>query len=907
MGVANNKFAYNSKYEYSTSKNVSDSYTGTMLFTKLMVPGPPSNYINRTMLTSRLEEILDKKLTVISAPAGYGKTTLVSIWLTKKGTSIRTAWVSLDEKDNEVQVFWKYVLMALEKSVSGTVEYYISTDFSIMADSIELLINGLLNRLSKIPYDIVLVIDDYHIISEESIHASMRYFIKHLPHNIHIIITSRTIPGIKLARFRGHGDLLELDTEDLRLIPAEASEFLTGTMKLSMNEIEAKRLGEWTEGWIAALSLAALKIKSCGNARSFFNDNSHIKDYMVEYMSEEIFSLLGMEEKSFLIKTSILDTLNCSLCDAVAGIGNSQAIIDVLEKNNLFTSSLDNKKNSYRYHSIFADFLKNKLMESFPGEAAGLYLKASRWYEENGMPLEALEYSVRINNYENSIRLIKKYGEIFIINRDLIKLANIIEALPNHLIVADSKLCVLYTMAVAGKNDSGNNGIFIGGTLVSYDSSIFIEAEEELLLIRMIIAYGNENFKTALECGNQMLERMPEKSRFQILMYKMLIHIYSATGDAEKAGAYLRSYIVAIKDKAYYDELFIEMIDIHIMVHILCGVGNYKAAIDRLSKFEKKLNSYNILLPAAANSIYLDLGYLYYEFGEIELSYNNAIKCIEISSIKTDVYRLISGYILISRIYQNMGKYDEMLDYVTKAVELCDKHNSRMMIYNTIYYIVRALLSAGQTGYADSLIEKYDIRVYDSFDVLYEEIYLALADLYIVKGELVKAECILNMLYQEVIKTERNLSIIRTMILKALLSARRGDDTEALNWMKIALELSSKQGYISIFSDFGTSVAEIICKLISAKGEFDFTDEECAAYAASILSHIKKPGGIDPELLKDLSRRETEVLNYIFSGLTNKEIAERLYVAESTVKKHINSIYAKIGAVDRIQIRKANI
>lgn len=906
MKTSNNRLTDKSEPDFKLENNKLNDSVSTLLCTKFMIPSPPLNCIDRVLLTARLDEVLDKKLTVISAPAGYGKSTLLGMWLAKNRTSIKSAWVSLDEKDNDMQTFWKYILMALEKSVSGTVEYYASTDFSILVDSMDLLVNGLINRLSNMAYKIVLVIDDYHMVFEESIHDSLLYFINHLPPNVHIVITSRNIPPIKLARLRGHGELLELKTEDLRLSSQEASEFLTGTMKLSLCEDEVTRLAEWTEGWIAALNLTALSIKSSSRTRNYLNDYSHINDYMVEYMAEEMFNLLEAEQKTFLIETSMLETLNSSLCNAVVGISNSQEIIDALERNNIFANALDNKKNNYRYHSLFTDFLKNKLMETFPDKVEVLYLRASQWYEDNAMIQEALDYSIKVNNYINTIRLIEKYGEIIIINRDLIRLASIIEALPSQLAVDNSKICALYTMAVAGKNDSVNNGVFVGNTLVSFDSNIFLESEEDMLLIRMIIAYANENFKIALEYGNKMLEHISEDNIFQCLLYKILVQIYCVTGDSKKAEAYLDKYISAIKGKNHYNELFMDIIYIHAMVHILCGVGKYKDALDIICKFEKRLDSYNILLPAAANSIYLDSGYLHYEFGEMELSYSSAIKCIEISSIKMDVFRLISGYVLVARVNQNMGNYNKMNEFIKKAVDLSDKHNPRLMMYNIIHYIVRTLLAAKQIEHADSLINKYDMRIDDSFDVFYEEAHFALADLYIVKGEFERAEYILDRLYIEVSGTERNISFIKIMILKALLSNQKRNIAEAIGYMNDALKKALSQGYISTFSDFGIQVAEIICELLNKTEEMDIRTEGYIDYATCIVSHIKGTrnllGGADQESLKNLSRRETEVINCIFLGLTNKEIAARLFVAESTVKKHINNIYGKIGVVNRSQI-----
>jgi len=891
--------------EVNSNKNLY-STSNTFLYTKLLIPRLPVDCLCRELLLAKLDEITKKKLTLVTAPAGYGKTMLVSMWLSKQTEAVKSCWVSLDEHDNNAQLFWHYIIMSVNRAATGYLDGNATISPLMPVDSFEIMLNGLINWLSGIHYDIVLVIDDYHLIHDESIHKSMQYFVSHIPDNIHIVIISRIIPPIKFARLRLHGKLLELKAEELKLTLNEVTEFLVGNMKLCLVENEVKKLEEYTEGWIAALNLTALSIKSSSNMKEYLGNLSHMNEYVVEYMSEEVFNLLEADIKDFLVKTSILDTLNGSLCDEVAGISNSKEIICCLEKNNVFINVLDDEKLNYRYHSLFAEFLRNRLMKISTDKVEELYLNASRWYEKSNMIQETLEYSIRSNNHRNTARLIEKFGEIMIINRDLVRLADIIEVLPGYLIRNSAKICALYTMTVAGKNASGNKGVYIGDLFISFNENVFNESREELLLIRTMLAYANEDFKTALEYGNQMLENLSEEGGYKCLFYKILMQVYSVIGDSEKCKHCLDLYIDAVRKKNYFDEFFIDISYIHIMVHIQCGVGKYTHALQLLIKFQERLNSYNILLPAMANCIYLDLGYLYYEFGELELSRSNVDKCIEISSIKMDFFRLISAYILIARISQKRGEYDIMIKFIKKVDDLCDKYNAKLIMNNLIAYIVRALLSAGEMEYAEYLIRKYEIKVQNSYDVLYEEVHLALADLYIVKGEFCKAEEILEKLYKEVIGTKRNLSYVKIMILKSLLLKCNGNETEAVKYMKDAIERASEQKYINTFADFGVPVAEIICKVLTRKEETGLANGKDIDYASCILSYIKEPedqlGSADPEMLRSLTRREMEVLNYIFSGFTNKEIAAKLFVAESTIKKHINNIYGKIGVTNRAQV-----
>lgn len=891
--------------ETANANMISYDNSSKFLHTKLLIPKYPADCLNRGHLHEKLNELRGKKLTLLTAPAGYGKTTLVSKWVEKHGEEIKPCWVALDENDNNEFFFWYYVAMSFSKAITEYMDEDISVYAALPAASITIMQNELINKLSGVQGDIVLVVDDYHLIHNESIHESMQYFINHMSENVHIVMISRILPPLKFARLRGHGYLLELTSEDFKLTSDEISEFLDETMKLYLDESGIKKLGEYTEGWIAALNLIVISVKKGFNLKEHPSCFNPLNEYLIEYMSEEVFNLLNADVKVFLLKTSILDSLNVSLCNEVVGINNSKEILSRLEKDNIFINALDDRKNSYRYHSLFAEFLRNRLMRTSINSADLLYLKASNWYERKSMIQDALEYSEKSNNHQNTARLIEKYGEILIINKDFLRIRNLLEALPEKLIAGSAGLCALYILTFCFMNGDGGENIQIGSITVSLDGEIFHGAELELLLVKMMRSWYKQDYQAALEYGEQAIGSMSNESLLQCIPYKILCRIYCIAGNSKKAEELLNLYVNSLRNRGCFDELFIGATYAHMMVQIFCSVGNFKNALDFARSFEANMSADNLPVHSIANSIYLDLGFLYYEYGELELSYKNINKCMESCSEKTDVFGLAKGYVINARLLQSEGKYDDAMEYIHKAEELCDRYNLRPMLLKLLVYIVRILLSIGRIEFVEHIINKYDIRIQDDLDLAHEGVHLALADFYAAKGEYDRSEGILNKLYEKTIKSERNLTFTRTMILKALAAKGKGNGTESMTYMKAAIEGASEQGYIKTFTDFGIPAAEIICSLLKQKEEAALTREKDICYANCLLLHIKEPQKrafkAELELIKRLSKRELEVLKYLRNGLTNKEIASGLYIEECTVKKHINSIYSKIGAVNRDQ------
>ena len=357
---------------------------GPLLETKLHVPRRRRNLVARPRLSKRLSSGAESALTLVSAPAGFGKTTLLADWLAAPAANGRsTAWLSLDQRDNDPAVFWTYLVAALKTAAPGVGAGALSLLQSAQPP-IEAVVATLLNDLSAISNDVVLVLDDYHVIEAREVQEGMAFLLEHLPPQLHLVIAGRADPALPLARLRGRGELVEIRAADLRFTPDEAAAYLNGVMGLALTAQDVAALEGRTEGWIAALQLAALSMQGRDDVAGFIAGFAGDDRYIVDYLAEEVLQRQPEHVRHFLLQTSILDRLSGPLCDAVTGQDGGKAKLAALEQGNLFLVPLDDRRQWYRYHQLFADVLQAHLLDEQPADVPELHRRASIWYEQNG-------------------------------------------------------------------------------------------------------------------------------------------------------------------------------------------------------------------------------------------------------------------------------------------------------------------------------------------------------------------------------------------------------------------------------------------------------------------------------------------------------------------------------------------
>ncbi len=420
---------------------------GPLLETKLHVPRLRRGLVVRPRLSERLSRAAESAFTLVSAPPGFGKTTLLTEWLATLGPDgPSVAWLSLDRQDNDPALFWAYVVAALKNAARGTGDGLAGLHPPQPPTPAGLA--GLLNDLEAISHDLVLVLDDYHVIEAREVQEGMAFLLEHLPPSVHLVIAGRADPALPLARLRGRGELVEIRAADLRFTPGEAAEYLNGAMGLPLTAQDVAALEGRTEGWIAALQLAALSMQGRDDIAAFIAGFAGDDRYIVDYLAEEVLQRQPDDVQRFLLQTSILDRLCGPLCDAVTGQDGGSATLAALERGNLFLVPLDDRRQWYRYHQLFADVLQARLLAERPDGIADLHRRASAWYQGNGEPTEAIRHSLAGKDFARAADLIELSIPAMRRSRGEVAVRDWLTALPDDVVSARPVLCVAFAGAL---------------------------------------------------------------------------------------------------------------------------------------------------------------------------------------------------------------------------------------------------------------------------------------------------------------------------------------------------------------------------------------------------------------------------------------------------------------------------
>jgi len=452
--------------------------TTPLLQTKLYIPPIRREVVPRLRLIERLNASLRRKLTLVSAPAGFGKTTLLSEWIHAIGarqaagretiqsaaspfspplsSPLRVAWVSLDKDDNDATRFLFYLIAALQTNETNVGEGVLMALQSPQPPPVESVLTDLINEVIDIPGHIVLILDDYHLITAQPIHEALTFLLNHLPPQLHLILSTRADPPLPLVRLRGRGQLNELRATDLRFSPTEAAAFLNDVMGLGLSAEEIAALDARTEGWIAGLQMAALSMQGREDVSGFIKSFSGSHRFILDYLVEEVLDQQSSDIRGFLLRTSILERMSAPLCDAITGRANSQTILAQLEQNNLFLNHLDDERHWYRYHHLFADLLRKRLGATQPDILPALHLHASEWYEKSGLTAEAVNHALAIDDVERVSRLIAGNAFAMMDHGELATLVARLDALPEEMIKSQPWICVARAWAFiyAGQMDA---------------------------------------------------------------------------------------------------------------------------------------------------------------------------------------------------------------------------------------------------------------------------------------------------------------------------------------------------------------------------------------------------------------------------------------------------------------------
>jgi len=880
-----------------------------LLSTKLYIARPRPDLLPRPRLTQRLNDGLHRKLTLISAPAGFGKTTLLSEWSLQSKRPV--AWISLDEGDNDPARFWAYFIAALQTLQVNVGDAALAAFQSPQPPPMEVVLTALINEIAIIPEPFALVLDDYHVIETQPVHSALTFLLNHLPPQMHLIIATRADPPLPLARLRGRGQLTELREADLRFTTDEAAAFLNQAMGLNLSAEQVAALEERTEGWIAGLQLAALSMQGRSDIPGFIAAFAGSHRYILDYLAEEVLQRQPEGVQTFLLQTAILDRLSGPLCDTVTGQGDSQTMLERLERANLFLVPLDEERRWYRYHRLFAELLRAYLQREQPNRVPGLHRRASEWYEQNGLLAEAVGHALAAKDFERAARLVEQAAPQMLMRGELVTLLGWLAALPDERIRAWPALCTYYAwvLTLTGQLDAVEPRLQDAeqGLQPDIPAAELQDLLGQIAAIRAYIAALHRDVPHAIELARQALEHLPEENPAVRAFVAFTL-----------GGACLLSDDVAEACQAFAEASALGRAagNVHVAIPALCNLAGLRALQGQLhqaaglyqealelatpSLAHQREGRGGRTLPVAAMA-YSGLGGLLYEWNDLEGAMRHLREGIEQSKQWGNVDALASSYARVARVLQAQGDEAGALEALKEAGQLVRRHAvipttaARVAAYQASLW-----LAQGNLGAATRWVQERGLSVDDELGYLREPEHIALARVLIAQGKYDEALQFLARLRQAAETRGRMGSLIEILVLQALALQSQGNTTQAMPALERALSLAEPEGYVRLFVDEGAPMAKLLRQALSRGIAPNYVSRLLAAFGAE-EQRGEEAEKRAPLLLEPLSERELEVLRLLAAGLSNREIAEKLIVAVGTVKAHIHNIYGKLGVQSRTQ------
>lgn len=855
-----------------------------LLTTKLNVPPAQPHLVSRPRLFKRLQEGLNHNLILVSASAGFGKTTLVSEWVHRNQHQNPAAWISLDEGDNDPVRFWDYFITALQtwQSTAGEKARKLlhSPQMFGQIPAIESVLTLLINDLAITPADFIVVLDDYHLIKTRQIHNGITYLLEHMPVQMHLVISTRADPPLALARFRGRGTMLEIGSDDLRFTLDEAMSFLKEmkTPKLPAGDIAA--LLERTEGWAVGLKMAALSLRDQTDIHSFIAGFTGSQRYVMDYLIEEVLQKQTREISEFLLKTSVLERLNSPLCQAVTGRKDSRDILLDLERGHLFIIPLDEVHQWYRYEHLFADLLRHQLQRVYRKQGISeLHRRASRWYEENDMMNYAVNHALAAQDWKRVASIIEKIGQEYINHGEWVTLLHWLQSIPEDTLIAHLKLYIWYCFAlmITGRLDDAESRLRKIEMMTQGDASI----QGRIAAVQALTYHNLGDIPRTEEFGSKALALLtPDEIEARCTACYTLANMYWKKGLFAKARPMISEAIQGARQVGNLQVIAASLL-------FLAEMDRYGGKLHRAAEHLQEAIELTGTLPASAPA-HESWGALLGEWNRLEEAVEHMQKAIELGQIGSTPEFVARSCFLLAYLRSVQGDETGTLKALEKSCSIAHKLTSPgARADHAAFHIMLAL---GQ----DDLVtaSEWGSRLAPNVDALPFYINLIPARLLIAQGRKEAAAEKLQAMYEETMRGGQQSYTIRLRLYQALAAE---DEASALDFLADALTMAEPEGYIRTFVDEGKLLAPLLERAI-AEG---ITPE----YATRLLGIIQREQQalLAAEKEKLLSRRELEILRLLAEGLANQQICQRLTLSQNTAKTHIRHILEKLDSQNRLQ------
>jgi ATP/maltotriose-dependent transcriptional regulator MalT len=910
-----------------------------LLVTKFTIPPVRSMLLQRSHLLTILDQSRSFPLTLLSASAGFGKTTLLSAWASQSTSQI--AWLSLDDQDNDPTRFWAYVIATLRYNGApvgaATLAMLHSPQPALLTSSL----TALLNELAALSQDIALILDDYHVIREQEIHESLQFVLDHLPHCLHLLLASRADPQLPLARLRARGQVVEIREMDLRLSDKEAARFLTQVMNLSLTEEDIGRLETRTEGWIAGLQLAALSMRRHADVSAFLQEFTGSHRFILDYVQEEILEPLPQAQQRFLLQTSVLDRMNAEVCQALTGEQTSQQMLESLERANLFLVPLDEERRWYRFHTLFREVLLARLQASQPEQIAHLHRKAALWYQHQGWPHEAIPHALETKDFLFVAELLEDCVERLYLQGELQTLLAWIKQLPQEVLRTHPHLATSYMLAFhllfpfSPQQQEERAYIQhiradVEEALQGDDQTTLPEAMRDRLRHRLTILDGWGLVAQALSDGDvEQLSRLAEQAQDlppdDDIMWQQ--HQLAPFSMAWRMAGNFRPMVAALQESRKSTQMtqnrYLETQILWGLIVALIALGQLRQAHDRCQELQQLVDSLGGPLPVAA---YPDLfqAQLAYAWNQLDVAKSAAEIAIEKTAPLQYMDILMMAYEVLSRVYIAQGDLTGAEQAVRKMERV--NHSAGIPVFRPWIEGLWAHLWLAR-GDLTRAIDWAEHTSYRESALFYsrEIAYLALVRVYLAQQRYPQALQWLTALLSNAEQVARVGSIISTLALQVAALQASGATQEALRVLHRLLTLAEPEGYMRVFLDAGELMQQALQALLTTqhmRTAIAADPPALTSYAHSVLAafaceqhqavveetiplasktRIHPPSQATSELIEPLTQREQEVLCLLAEGASNQEIARQLVVSLATAKKHVASILSKLGAENRTQ------
>jgi len=859
------------------------------LLTKFYPQPVPDGFVTRPRLYGQLNQALTHRLTLVSAPAGAGKTTLLSAWarsLRKQGHAF--GWLSLDDGDNVPERFLEYLTACLDDG-SAKLDMGPVSSSSSQTASTETVLGDIIRRLMGLRQEFVLIVDDYHLIQNQAVHAALRFLLEHIPPRLHIILLTRYDPPLELARLRVAGQMAELRMEQLRFSTPEAAAFLLKSAGVRLTDPDIATLNARTDGWIAGLQMAAISLRGRADTSGFVAAFAGSQRFIFDYLLEEVLNRQPPEVREFLLRTSVLEQLSVPLCDAVTEMnGGASRLLDILERSNLFLTPLNDERSLYRYHHLFADLLKLVLERTYPGLTVELHRRACRWFEVQDMIPSALSHALAASDMELAAHLVSANVLALIEHADLAPILVRMDAVPRKQRESMPWLGVAHAWALAYAGQMERAGVLLSLT-------------------------------------EKNLEALPAHERYRMMGHITAVRAYVvwAHGNQQQAvelSAEAERLLPA-------EEIAVRALNLTTLGNALTQYGSNPGAVDVLEQamaLARQAGQSHVFMLAATA-----LAYACFQLGRLHTAYDTCLEAIQVA----DAYQQRNGLMLPSAasayaeqsiILGEWGKIEESIQAARKGLALSEQWGQADTKVFCLLHLANALSLAHDVTSAQQILQRarqvaqkvspwfvlnvdqFELRIYLDADDTAQAARLAaiigtqIPTLLLQQGRVDETLAFVEKALPEALKNSL-LDAVRLSVTQSLAFYFKKDERQALSALQQALTLAEPENMVTAFVRQGPAIKKIL-RLALTKSNWP---------VPAVLSFVRRlleacemqphAGSIpfSQMLIEPLSEREMEILRLLNGPLSAPEIARELTISPYTVRTHIKNICGKLGAHGR--------